>query len=611
MRVLALDPLDRVTGSCYVVHIPESNVRLLVDCGAYQDGLNADLKNEEPFPFDPSSITAVLLTHGHYDHCGRLTRLVLDGFRGHVIATEETIEIAKIVLADSARLRQRSDEAAAIDRIRWRPFGTHLFARPMSVATDVFVQALRSAHIFGAVSIEIIAGPKEDPDSQARALFSGDIGNNFDHREVQPFLRHIMHPAKTVDVAVMESTYGGTCRKPEALDPVARRKRLAEVVRDGIARGGPVIIPVFGIQRAQDLLWELHLLHAEDPTILGDAPILYDAPMGLQTHEMLLSAMRRDSVSGKGKARPVWLGRHTFRELGLDPASPTDLDIVRSVLERVFGDRPSWSAGCDVDDASVAGEALVDRMQPRWWVVPSYDRDEIIEEDRPRVVLATGGMCDGGPVQSWLRAWLEDPRATVAFPGYCGKATLGFEIAELAGMDPAERRRLHEPLSLPDSQIRRSAIAAKLHVLAGYSAHADQAGLVDWAFPTWKDGTRFPVARRVLLTHGEAGSRRALREAILNRAAAAGVDMPVLLPRPDGPGIDVRTGEPVARGLVLGTESEERAEELSLEEARRELASLRAENARLRAKVVALETKSATAPSTPGASPPSGHGAST
>jgi metallo-beta-lactamase family protein len=103
IHVLPIDPIERVTGSCYLVHIPERDFRILVDCGGYQDGPNPQQCEEAPFLFDPKTIHAVLLTHGHYDHCGRLPQLVRDGFRGQVIATDETIDIAKIVLEDSLK----------------------------------------------------------------------------------------------------------------------------------------------------------------------------------------------------------------------------------------------------------------------------------------------------------------------------------------------------------------------------------------------------------------------------------------------------------------------------------------------------------------------------
>ena len=110
VHILPIDPLDRVTGSCYLVHIPDLDLRVLVDCGAYVDSGRPDSLDDQPFPFDPSSIHCVLLTHAHLDHCGRLPKLVAEGFKGQVIATEETRETAKIVLEDATRLTRRREQ---------------------------------------------------------------------------------------------------------------------------------------------------------------------------------------------------------------------------------------------------------------------------------------------------------------------------------------------------------------------------------------------------------------------------------------------------------------------------------------------------------------------
>jgi metallo-beta-lactamase family protein len=551
MRVLRIDPIERVTGSCYLVHIPERDLRVLVDCGGYQDGPNPQQLEEAPFPFDPASIHAVLLTHAHYDHCGRLPQLVRDGFRGQVIATDETIAIAKIVLEDSLKHGNRRALAEPMARIQWRSVGKHLFVCPLPIATDVVAFAQRSAHILGAVSWEIVAGPRERPAEQVRVLFSGDVGNNRNGCEVQPMLGRVMNPTGTVDLAFVESTYGGTRRPAAALDPRARRHALGLELADAIARRGPVIIPVFGIQRTQDVLWDLHLLAAEQPDLLAGVPILVDAPMALRFNAVLRDGLMRNFISPGGKVRPAWLGKHAVRELGLDPDRADHMRTASEAIGRLFGEAPGWVPGQDAP-AVVESATLVDRFQPRWARVDGARRDATVAEERPRIVLATAGSAEGGPVQSWLARWLRDPRATVLFAGYCNRGSLGATLLQVGGLPPAERQRLHDPLQVAGEQIPGCEIEARIAALSGYSAHADQEGLVEWVFPV-KDGVRFPVARRVVVTHGESSPRRCLKEAIEARAISDSFVVDVILPRPGGDAIDARTGGLVARNEVLGT----------------------------------------------------------
>lgn len=582
MHVLPIDPLDRVTGSSYLVHIPEGDVRLLVDCGSYQDGRDVDILDDQPFPFEPSRLTAVLLTHAHYDHCGRLPRLVLAGFVGQVIATDETIEIAKIVLEDSARISRRKDHRKALKSIRWRSYDSHLFTRPLPIATDIWAAAHRSAHIVGAISVEIIAGPKERPSEQARVLFSGDIGNNFEGREAQPFLRHIMSPSRTIDLAVMESTYGSIQRPVEHFDPAARRARLVDAVRIGVTRGGTVVIPAFGVQRAQDVLWDLHVALAKDPTVFDDAPILVDAPMAVLLHPILLAAMNRDMASPTGKVRPTWLGKQLFRELELDPDAPADLGRARAAISRVFGDRPTWQPGT-LPLRPAGNAALAERVCGQWWRLNVDLRRALVGQDGARIVLATSGMAEGGPVLEWLAAHLRDKRAAVVFTGHCGTGTLGADLGRIAQLAPDQRARLQQALLVHDGEVRACDVEAKILVLHGYSAHADQPGLVDWAFPRAKDGSIFAVARRLLITHGDADSRRALRAALIKRAAATGIETTVDLPAPNGPGINVRSGAAIPRAEILGAVASLAAEEFDVQAARLEVQRLREENRQLRA----------------------------
>jgi metallo-beta-lactamase family protein len=589
VRVLPIDPLDRVTGSCYLVHVPESNLRLLVDCGADQDGLDPEQATRAEFPFDSKHLQYVLLKHAHFAHCGRLLELAKAGFAGQVVGTEEAVEVAKRSLEDSLRRERDPALRHAVAAIRWRRlFATEWSGRPFPIAPDLFAVADRAGHILGAVSIGLISGPKEPAlrDQQARVLSSGDIGNHFDHREVQPLLRRVKDPHGPVHLAFTESTYGAIVRDSAACRASSRRAALSAALREGLARRGPIILPVFAIQRAQDVLWDLHLLAAQDPVLLRDIPILVDAPMALHFNAILRRGLVRDHQSPNGTVRPAWLGRHAFTELGLDPGSPLDLERLRRAADRIYGSRPAWSAGVAVEASVGSGATLLDRFAPRWWSVESNDRARLIAASGPRIVLASGGMADFGPVQRWLAHWLGDERATALFAGHCARSTLGGKLNDLTRLSPSERERRLEPIRFLDGEasIRPCDVRAALRILSGDSAHADQARLVDWAFPKFRDGTRFAIGKRLRITDDDSSSRRGLKAALEVQAAA--LQLEVRLPRPGGEAIDVASGAPVERDAVLGArpapvggESGDRDERSSM---LRRLAALEAETAALK-----------------------------
>lgn len=544
LQILAFDPLDRVTGSCSLIHHPASGQRVLIDCGAYQ-GEGDDLgMNQASFPFDPSVIDHVLLTHGHLDHCGRLPLLVARGFSGPVRATRETIEVAKVVLADAVKIVGDPLLEAALQRINWWPVGKNLFSKPTVLGMDLFAFAHRSAHIVGAVSWEVVAGDPKSLDRQRGVVFSGDIGCNTDGAETQPWLRYRMRPRRLRDLVVMESTYGNTVRDPNALDGKARRSRLVDSVQSALARGGSVILPVFAVQRAQDVLLDLHLAAAEHPGFLDGVPLLVDGPMALRLHPILSGAIQRDQVSPRGKVRPTWLSKAFFEEMGLDRNDPVDLKIGRELLVRLLdvesapnrqlGEPPTVrEIGAELARVYGRSGERWERFTARWHRVHSWYRDSLIAKDQSSVVLATGGMASGGPVTAWLATHLRRADSTVLFTGYCSGGTLGGQLQRLAGVSAEERSRLHGRLDVGRQDIAEWEVCATLGRLSGWSGHADQRSLVDWLLRD-KEGASAPMGRRVWVQHGESYAREALKTAIECAATEDGVPVRVELPRRDG-----------------------------------------------------------------------------
>lgn len=573
LQVLALDPLNRVTGSCSLVFHPSSGTRLLVDCGTYQGERDAAERNADGFVFEPSALDRVLLTHGHLDHCGRLPQLVRDGFTGEVLATAETIEVAKVVLADSVKQQDDPELAAALHRIRWRPLGDALFRKPWVLAHDLFLFGLRSAHILGAVSFEIVAGPPDDRDAQTGVVFSGDVGSNVEDAETQPWLRHRMAPSRRRTLAVVESTYGDRPRDPQTLDPVARRTRLVHAVEAGLARGGAVVIPVFAVQRSQDLLLDLHLAMLEHPGFLDGVPLLYDAPMAARLHPVFRDAIAREHRSPSGKVRSMWLAKQLFADLGLDRKDPHQraqaLELLTGLMADV-DDVPRWRPGerplvraltsphrirFDLPDGP--WQRLVGRWQPVGW---RRHRQAVVQAEEPRVVLATGGMCIGGPVVSWLRHHLPREDATILTTGYCSPSMPAGRMLEAARLPPEERVLSSERIRWgKEKSLGYAEVRATVAALSGWSGHADQRSLVEWVFAPRPWGEREAIAPHVLVQHGEAPARHGLMKAIRARARETGEAVRVWMPSDLDKAFDVLAEDWVPSGPLLGHDPGEAA----------------------------------------------------
>jgi metallo-beta-lactamase family protein len=524
MRVKFHGPLDRVTGSCAELHDPVLNVRLLVDCGMKQgEGAPPDA-NRAPFPFAPADLAFVLLTHAHLDHCGLIPRLYQEGFTGTVYCTKETAELARIVLKDAAKLGAPYGQED-VDAIRFHEPSKAVFGAPCPLGKDLFVSFVRTGHLLGATAVTVLSGPARTA-LQRSITFSGDVGP-VGEGDAPSLLRFRMSPYPA-DACVVESTYGGIIRPDELRDTEARLARLRAALDEGLlGRRGVVIVPTFALGRTQDVLLDVHTLWAREPARYAGIPVFLDSPMGHRANLVYAQAIGRVFESSKGKRRPAWLGKELFSLFGLEPSDPDDEMLLLDCLGEMLSPRHVPAVG---RRGALANWRRLHEIQ-------HIDAGSI---RGPALVVTGGGMCEGGRVHDWLRAHLAAPTTTVLLTGFCSPGTVGGYLAELARKPDGGASSSHEALAQePLGYV--GPVRAIIGSVGGYSAHADQSGLVRWLFEDMPDGAVRKAGRTIFVQHGTVTHRRALAQAIQARAAESGVEVAVELPTDDHGWFDLDT----------------------------------------------------------------------
>ena len=444
-----------VTGSCHQLFIDDVN-SLLIDCGLFQgaetapDGRAGAEQLEIGFAVE--HVRALVATHVHIDHVGRIPWLLAAGFKGPIYCSEPSARLLPVVLADAfamgvtrdARLVERYLRMVEA-RIRplaydaWQP----VFSGPGGACR---IRLQRAGHILGSAYVECdITRPGGET---RRVVFSGDLGAPW-----TPMLPAPRSP-EAADVVVLESTYGDSLHENRH----TRRERLQAVVERALANGGTVIVPAFSIGRTQELLYEFEdILYRQqkNPGPHADQwarlPIYLDSPLA---------------------------GRFTRVYRELQPFWDTE------ALARVrAGRKPLAFEQLVAIDEHADHEANVRRLA---------------RSGEPAVVIAASGMCAGGRVMNYLKAMLHDPRHDVLFVGYQARGTPGHAIQAYG---PGG--------GYVDLDGERITIRAGIHSLSGYSAHADQNDLVRFV-------TRMgQLPAEVRLIHGDTEARQALAERIV------------------------------------------------------------------------------------------------
>jgi metallo-beta-lactamase family protein len=414
IRLKVCGAAREVTGLCLLFEAPEA--RILVDCGMFQGPKTLKALNHEPFPFEPREIDAVLLTHAHIDHSGLLPKLVKQGFRGRIHATEATRDLCSCMLPDSGHIQELEvEQLNRRNRHRGRdPVQPIYTAEDAERAMEAFAPVAlgswitpargvrarwwNAGHMLGSASIEL---EFEDKDGPLRVLVSGDIGP-----DLGPMQRDPEAPTGGVDHVIVESTYGDEDRP--AIAPAARRAAMAELVRRAARQNGALLVPVFAVERAQEVMLDLVTLMREGQAPAGD--IHLDSPLA-------------------------------------------------SRATRVF----ARHAGL-LEDGDALRAALAD---PRLHQVEDARQSmQLARQEGFRVILAGSGMCEAGRIRAHLQAKLWDPRTVVALVGFQAMGTLGRLL-----QDGAPRVRIRG---------ETVKVAAHVAMVEGYSGHADGPELGRW-----------------------------------------------------------------------------------------------------------------------------------
>jgi metallo-beta-lactamase family protein len=407
-----------VTGSRYLLEA--NNVRLLVDCGLYQER-QFRVRNWDPFPVLPHTIDVVLLTHAHLDHCGLLPKLVREGFKGKIYCTTATSEIAQIILLDSARIQEEDAEFKKKRHIREKRNGAYpeiplytvddakasfpLFSpvgyeETVPIGDGVSATFHDAGHVLGSSMVKVTVRQGR---SQRVVLFSGDVG-----RWDMPIIRDPTF-FNEADYVLVETTYGDRLHQGSA----DIGNDIAEVIKLTWEEGGNIVVPSFALERTQELLYHLNGLLIEDR--IPHFPVFLDSPMAISITEVF-------------KRHPEFFDREMLGFMR-DNKSPFEFLGLK--------------------------------------MVETVDESKVINHVRGTVMIIAGsGMCTGGRIKHHLVNNITRPESTVLFVGYQAVGTLGRQI-----VDGSRRVRILG---------HRYPVRARIEQLHSLSAHADREELFKW-----------------------------------------------------------------------------------------------------------------------------------
>ena len=494
-----------VTGSCHQLWLSAKD-SLLIDCGLFQ-GVESSVQgagaHSLAIEFKLDSVKALIATHVHIDHIGRLPWLIAAGFKGPVYCTEPSAMLMPTVLEDAFLVGVQRDRELASrfvgmvqPMLRGQPYAQWIEV----IGRDDLRCRIRfkpAGHILGSAWVECdVHYPNEN--RSKRIVFSGDLGAP--HAPLLPAPGN----AWRADTVVLESTYGDRLHE----DRRSRRQRFQRVLEHALADGGTVLIPAFSIGRTQELLYELEdIIHSCNSTIAPARNAIQDqAPISVQTPGSV--ARRRDTE---------------LPHAAVLSDSPTNWPTLPIILDAPLASRftalyrqlkPYWDKEALKRIANGRKPLAFDNLL----TVETHAQhlamvNRLAHTRQPAIVITGNGMCSAGRIVNYLKAMLGDPRHDVVFVGYQAKGTPGHAIQQ------------HGPrggyVNLEGERIQ---IKAGVHTLGGYSAHADQKGLVNFItrMRHWPSEVR--------LVHGDPEAKEALAGKLRQHAEDKNIEMKIIIP---------------------------------------------------------------------------------
>ncbi len=360
-----------VTGACYLIET--NNTKILVDCGMFQGSRFSEFSNSDPFPFNPKDVSAVIVTHAHIDHSGRLPKLVRDGFGGKLYGTEPTLDFAHTLLNDSEHVIKEEAKREGL-----QPFYTlkdvaktfeltnpKKYNEEVVVSEDIRFILRNAGHILGSSIVELFV--KNSKGKEIKIVFSGDLGN---------------YPAPVIgqtefiddaDYVLVESAYGDRIHETTK----KRKDILEDVIEETINKGGVLMIPAFATERTQELLYELNEL-VENGRI-ARVPIFLDSPLAIKITEIY---KRHESYFDKKTKHLIETGDDIFNFPGLKFTSDTE------------------------------------------------ESKAIVRHEGAKIIIAGSGMSNGGRIVHHEINYLPDPKNTLLIIGYQVRGSLGRRLLD-------------------------------------------------------------------------------------------------------------------------------------------------------------------------------------